>query len=101
MSHLQIRRQHYIKNDYKNSFDGAKIVYWLPSYLAREDPDQKILSPEELISHLDHPEIAKPEKRDENLKAIIYEHLRDGDMVVGMNGGGGDSLDEWLKREFN
>jgi hypothetical protein len=27
--------------------------------------------------------------------------LSDGDMVVGMAGGGGGSLDEWLRKEFN
>jgi UDP-N-acetylmuramate--alanine ligase len=97
---LTDRRQHYIKDNYKDCFDGAKIIYWLPSYLAREDPKQAILSPEELISGLADPSIAKPAQRDDHLKSIIDKHLLSGNMVVAMNGGGGDSLDEWLREEF-
>ena len=97
---LTDRRQHYIKNDYKDCFDGAKIIYWVPSYLAREDPDLVVINPEELISYLDDPSIARATKRDDHLKSIIDKHLLSGDMVVAMNGGGGDSLDEWLRQEF-
>jgi UDP-N-acetylmuramate--alanine ligase len=97
---LTDRRQHYIKNDYKDCFSGAKIVYWLPSYLAREEPDQTIIEPDELISYLDDPAIAKPVKRDRHLRNLIHEHLLAGDMVIGMSGGGGNSLDEWLRLEF-
>jgi hypothetical protein len=39
-------------------------------------------------------------ERDSNLKQIIQEHLDAGDMVVGMAGGGGGSLDDWLRAEF-
>jgi len=97
---LTDRRQHYIKNDYKDCFSGAKMVYWLPSYLAREDPKQTVITPEELISNLDDPTIAKTTLRDDHLKFEIERHLLSGDMVVAMNGGGGNSLDEWLRQEF-
>lgn len=97
---LTNRRQHYMQNDYKDCFDGASKVYWIPSYLAREDPDQRILPPEELISRLSDPSIAVPMNRDQELKKTINKHLNSGDMVVAMAGGGGDSLDEWLRREF-
>jgi hypothetical protein len=39
-------------------------------------------------------------KRDTELKKIIQKHLDEGDMVVCMAGGGGGSLDEWLRKEF-
>ncbi len=97
---LTNRRQHYMIDDYKDCFDGADKVYWIPSYLAREDPSQRVISPEELISHLSNPEIAEPMDRNEKLKETIQKHLSAGDMVVGMAGGGGDSLDEWLRKEF-
>ena len=97
---LTNRRQHYMKDDYKDCFNGADRLYWIPSYLAREDPSQRVIPPEELISRLDDPDIATPMDRDEKLKLIIQEHLAKGDMVVGMAGGGGDSLDDWLRQEF-
>ena len=97
---LTDRRQHYMLDDYKDCFDGAKKVYWIPSYLAREDPNQAILTPAELISHLSDPTIAEARERDSVLKKTIQTHLDAGDMVVCMAGGGGNSLDEWLRREF-
>lgn len=97
---LTDRRQHYIKYNYKNCFEGAKVVYWLPSYLAREDPKQNIINPDELITGLDNPSIAEPIQRDNHLKSVIEKHILSGDIVVAMNGGGGGSLDEWLRQEF-
>jgi len=97
---LHNKRQHFIMNDYKDVFAGAAQVYWVPSYLAREDPNQRIIEPIELISHLADPSIAAPAELDENLKRTITAHLKKGDLVVAMSGGGGNSLDEWLRKEF-
>jgi len=97
---LTDRRQHYMLDDYKDCFDGAAKLYWIPSYLAREDPNQRVIPPAELITHLDDPSIAKPMDRDAKLKQAIQKHLDAGDLVVAMAGGGGDSLDEWLRQEF-
>jgi UDP-N-acetylmuramate--alanine ligase len=97
---LTNRRQHYMLNDYRDCFSGVSQLYWVPSYLAREDKSQRIIPPDELISHLSDPNIAQPMKRDYSLKQIIEKHLEAGDMVVGMAGGGGDSLDDWLRAEF-
>lgn len=97
---LTNRRQHYMIDDYKDCFAGAEKVYWVPSYLAREDPQQRVIPPAEMISHLSDPSIAEPMERDEKLKEAIQKHLDAGDMVVGMAGGGGNSLDEWLRKEF-
>jgi UDP-N-acetylmuramate--alanine ligase len=98
---LTNRRQHYMIDDYKDCFDGADKVYWIPSYLAREDPNQTVMSPAEMIKHLDDPSIAEPMERDQELKNTIQKHLAAGDMVVAMAGGGGGSLDEWVRQEFS
>lgn len=98
---LTNRRQHYMLNDYGDCFAGATHVYWTPSYLAREDSTQRIIEPAELIAHLADPSIAEPAMLDGALKAKIQKHLNDGAMVVGMAGGGGNSLDEWLRKEFS
>ncbi len=97
---LTNRRQHFMIDDYKDCFEGARLVYWIPSYLAREDPKQRIIPPAELITHLSDPAIAVPMERNEALEKVIKDHLKVGDMVVGMAGGGGNSLDEWLRHHF-
>lgn len=97
---LTNRRQHYMIDDYKDCFDGALKVYWIPSYLAREDQSQRIIAPSELISHLSDPSIAVASERDTELKHEIKKHLEAGALVVGMAGGGGNSLDDWLRSNF-
>ncbi|HET7060294.1 MAG TPA: Mur ligase domain-containing protein [Candidatus Saccharimonadales bacterium] len=97
---LTNRRQHYMMDDYQDCFDGASKLYWIPSYLAREDPAQPVIPPDELITHLADPSIAEPMERDDKLKNAILKHLDAGDMVVCMAGGGGGSLDDWLRKEF-
>ena len=97
---LTNRRQHFQIDEYGDCLSGATQVYWLPSYLAREDPKQRIIPPAELIAHLADPAIAVPAEHDTNLKQTIQQHLDRGDMVVCMAGGGGNSLDDWLRKEF-
>lgn len=97
---LTNRRQHYMMDDYQDCFDGAKQLYWIPSYLAREDPAQRVIPPAELITHLADPSFAQAMERDAQLKSTIQKHLDAGDMVVCMAGGGGGSLDDWLRENF-
>lgn len=94
---LTNRRQHFMKDDYKNCFDGARHVIWIPSYLSREDTSQRVLTPAELIAHLEKPEIASPAEMNDKLWTDIIDSVRDDCIVVCMSGGGGDSLDEWLR----
>lgn len=97
---LTNRRQHYMIDEYKDCFEGVDHVYWIPSYLAREDPSQRVIEPAELIAKLADPAVATAARRDAELKKTIQKHLDNGDMVVCMAGGGGNSLDDWLRQEF-
>lgn len=97
---LTNRRQHYIKYDYKDVFKGVKKLYWVPSYLAREDPALPVLTPAELITHLSNPEIAEPAELDDRLIATIKKHIASGDLVVAMGASGAGSLDDLLRRHF-
>lgn len=97
---LTNRRQHYMLDDYKDCFNGADKLYWIPSYLAREDKSQRVIPPAELISRLDDPSIGTAMERDAKLKQTIQKHLDSEDMVVCMAGGGGGSLDDWIREKF-
>ncbi len=98
---LTNRRQHYIKEQYKNLFNNVDQLYWVPSYLAREDPAQTILKPQDLIKYLSKPNQAQCQNLDNQLKNKIQQHLKNQDLVIALSGGGGDSLDEWLRKNFN
>jgi UDP-N-acetylmuramate-alanine ligase len=98
---LTNRRQHFMIDDYKDCFEGASHIYWIPSYLAREDPNQRVIPPAEMISHLSDPSIAEPAEMNNDLRTLIEGEIRSGAMVVCMTGGGGGSLDEWLRKEFS
>lgn len=97
---LTNRRQHFIKEQYKNSFAGAKKLYWVRSYLAREDPNLPLLTPADLIPYLDDPSIAEPAEIDNKLLSFIKKHLSAGDMVVAIGASGAGSLDEWLRKNI-
>lgn len=94
---LTNRRQHFMKNDYKDVFNGVKHVYWIPTYLSREDPHQAVLTPAELIEYLDNPAIAEEAAMNDQLWDALQSEINAGSIVVCMSGGGGGSLDEWLR----
>lgn len=94
---LTNRRQYYIKEQYADCFSGADKIYWVPTYLAREDPTQAILSPQGLIAYLKDPSIAETAELDDELVNVIKKHLDAGDIVVAVGASGAGSLDEWLR----
>lgn len=91
-------RQHEIISEggYKNAFDGAKKVYWLPTYLSREYQDLDTLTPEQLIASTTTSEIIEPANLGEDLAKKIKAHQQEGDLVLGMSAG---DLDHWLRQQ--
>ena len=57
-------------------------------------------SPSELIEYMDNKEIAEPAAFNEELERNIKLHVAHGDIVVCISGGGGGSLDEWVRERF-
>ena len=99
---LHNTRQHFIKEDLIHLFDGVKQLYIVPSYLAREDPNLPLLTPQDLRDLLDETvqAHAQPAALDATLAETIRGHLSRGDLVLALSAGGGNSLDEWLRKEF-
>jgi UDP-N-acetylmuramate--alanine ligase len=90
-------RQHDVKDNYKTCFDGAEHVYWLPTYLSREDPKLPVLSPEDLMSGMNHPEIAEAAQLDDQMIKIIHEAHHQDKLVLAF--GAGD-IDGWLRKNL-
>jgi UDP-N-acetylmuramate--alanine ligase len=97
---LHNTRQHFIKEELAHLFDDVKKLYVVPSYLAREDESLEMLTPEKLIALTSQPDKAEPKQLDEDLRQTIEWHQKSGDLVLCLTAGGGNSLDEWLRRNF-
>lgn len=91
----QNSRQHEFGKDYKDVFNGVEKIYWLPTFLTRENPSLPVLSPEQLISNLADPSIAVPAKTDQDLAQAIISHQKEGYLVLLMTAG---PTDLWLRR---
>ena len=70
-------------------------------FLVDQDPKQKVISPEDFINIAEEPADKEAMELDNKLKNSIQKHLDSGDTVVCISGGGGNSLDEWLRNNFN
>lgn len=99
---LHNTRQHFIKDELRDLFAGVKKLYIVPSYLAREDASLKLLTPDDLklLMSKDTQTITQPAALDPSLREAIARHLEAGDTVLCLTAGGGGSLDEWLRHQF-
>ncbi len=99
---LHNTRQHFIKDELAALFDGVKQLYVVPSYLARENPNLELLTPDKLLNLLSNlsREHAATAQLNDDLAAKIREHTDQGDLVLALSAGSGNSLDEWLREQF-
>jgi len=93
----QNTRQHEVKDGYFDAFDKADKVYWLPTYLTRENPSLPVLTPAELIAGLKEPDKAEVADADDKLFAKILAERDAGRLVVLMTAG---PADEWLRKKL-
>lgn len=90
-------RQHELQGQYTNQFEQAEAVYWVPTYLSREDPNLPILTPEQLTSTLtDKAALHITELNDELWQTITRERTA-GKLVLLMGAG---SIDGWAREQL-
>ena len=90
-------RQHEVHERYTDAiFTDASEIYWLPTYLTREDPNLPVLTPEELTRQLttDKVHIAQLDK---TLWHTIEQQRARGALVLGMGAG---TIDGWLREQL-
>lgn len=90
----QNTRQHEVKDGYKNVFEGADDVFWLPTYLTREDPNLKILSPADFIAGLSNSSSAHPAELNQELSKKLHELKSEGKLILLMTAG---PADKWFR----
>ncbi len=92
----QNTRQHQVREGYANAFAGASKLFWLPTYLTRENPDLPVIEPEEFIAELTGVE-AEAAQPDNNL-ALKLRNLREqGYLILLMTAGPADG---WIRGVF-
>jgi len=91
-------RQYKVRDGYRDAFVGADKIYWLPTYLTREDPSLPVLTPNELIRGLSNKDRAEAAELNDELANNLRKYVDDGDLVILMTAG---PADEWLREEFS
>ena len=93
----QNTRQHEVKDGYKHAFVGADKIFWLPTYLTRENPNLTILTPEELSEKTETKAQTEIAELNDDLAAKIQQLHKDNWLVVLMTAG---PADNWLREQF-
>ena len=94
----QNTRQHEVRNGYREAFLGADKIYWLPTYLTRENPNLPVLKSEELIDGLINKEVAEAAELSDDLVEKLQKYIDDNYLVILMTAGPADG---WLRRKFS
>ncbi len=91
-------RQHEIGSGYTNEvFAAADKVYWLPTYLTRENPQLETLTPAQLASDI-NPQKLHIAKLDDELWQTIQRYRHEGFLVLCMGAG---TIDGWLRKQLD
>ena len=91
----QNTRQHEVIKGYKDAFVGADKVFWLPTYLTRENPELPVLEPKDFIETLSNVEKAEPAELSPELWNTIEKYINDDYLVLLMTAGPADA---WLRK---
>lgn len=94
---LQNMRQYAIRHDYGDTFQGVDKLFWVPTFLLREDPSLAIITPEELIQEMNNPEIAEAADMDDALGEKLRQLQKEGWLIILLAGGGAD---KWFRKVF-
>lgn len=93
----QNTRQHEVFGGYKDAFLGVDKLFWLPTYLTRENPNLNVLAPDDFIKSLSNSDIAEATELDDELVNKLQQYLDDGYLILLMSAGPADA---WLRKNF-
>lgn len=91
----QNARQHAVMQQYTDSFDLAEKIYWVPTFLTREnDPSLHVFQPQDFIARLDNKQNAEPAELSDSLWQTIQTALQEDKLVLCMGAG---TIDDWVR----
>ncbi len=93
----QNTRQHKVRGEYVDAFIGANKIFWLPTYLTREDPNLAIISPDEFIAELKNSEVAEAAEMNDELAITLQGLQKQGWIILLLSAGPADA---WFRKVF-
>lgn len=93
----QNTRQHEVFHLYKNAFQGVDHLFWLPTYLTRENQSLKIFTPSDFIKTLDNQVAAISVELNEDLKSKLKDLHQQNYLIILMSAG---PADQWFRDEL-
>lgn len=91
----QNSRQTELAKEYAGAFQGIEKLYWVPTYLTREDPKLKVMAPKDFIENLENKKIAEASELDEELADKLKNWRKKGYLVLLMSAGPADA---WIRK---
>ena len=91
----QNTRQHEVRGDYTDqTFVDASEIYWLPTYLSRENANLDVLTPQQLSSDINDRQKVHVADLNDELWTHIQRHREAGHLVLIMGAG---NVDGWAR----
>lgn len=90
-------RQHQLVTSYTDCLQLAEKIYWLPTYLTREDPSLPVLTPEQLTNNLTNKSLVEYRQMDDTLWDDIQAARQQGSVVIVMGAG---TIDGWVRDQL-
>lgn len=90
-------RQYQMREEYYDKFELANEVYWVPTYLSREDPNLAILTPEQLYESVTNKEAIQSAELNDELWEVIQQARAEEKLVLAMGAG---TIDGWIREQL-
>lgn len=90
-------RQHEVRDDYTDIMESAEKIYWIPTYLTREHPNQPVLTPQELTEKLTNRDAVEYVELNDELWQNIQREREAGKLVLVMGAG---PIDGWVRQQL-
>jgi len=90
-------RQHFIRDQYTNQFEHAEKLYWLPTHLTRENPDQPVLTSQELTKNITNRDALEYATESDELWETLQRYRAEGVLVLCMGAG---TIDGWVRKKL-
>lgn len=91
----QNSRQVELLEEYAPAFQGLTKLYWVPTFLTRENPKLEILKPAQFVAKLENKKIAEAAELNDELAQKLLDWHKKGYLVLLMSAGPADA---WIRK---